>query len=414
MDLFKLQELHVSSEGSFLENAGSPGSNTYTQRLPFESATVTLSQVRADDLTVQDRKNESRPGYLGLREGAIEFSGYVPGIMSDPGAAAPTANWFYTLLSDGLGGGLASDDGGTISSATDADTFVTTGVSTITAGSMVFFGAKGDGRADGQVGVIGTWSAGSTQLLNALPGTPAAADVVKTGLNFYPTDAAPTVTKRFLVLNKTSGATFQLMGCQLDTVSFDFPIENGGPIKYTLRYQAAYWDQVAASSPASLPSAATMPACDTAVIAGGSFVVQDFATTSRVTLPIRSLTLSLAMGLIAKRGPVVAQPAYTNIYGWETQGCKPSVTYIQAWSSSEKAAHDVDGSSSTHKQVIFQSNATPGRRFAFCMPRAYRSGDTPQRTEVAGLLGQTVTLMGRESSTTTSELTRSCIRFVLG
>ncbi len=414
MDLFRLQELHVSSEVSFLENATAAGTNTYTQRLPFESATVTMSQVRSDDQTVQDRKNESRPGYLGLREASLEFSGYVPGIMSDPGTGAPTANWFYTLLSDGLGGGLAADDGGTVTSATDGDTFVTTGVTALTPGSIIFVGSKGDARGDAQAGVVSTWAAGNTQLLNALPATPASPDAVRTGLNIYPTDAAPTVSKRFLLLNKTSGAVFQLMGCQLDSVSFEFPIENGGPIKYTLRYQAAYWEQTAASSPASLPSAATLPACDTAVIAGGSFVIQDFATTSRVSLPIRGLTLSLSMGLLAKRGPVVGQPLYTNIYGWETSGCKPTVSYVQAWSSSEKVAHDSDGSTSTHKQILFQSNATPGRRFAFYMPRAYRSGDTPQRTEVAGLLGQTVTLTGRESSTITSELTRSCIRFCLG
>ena len=120
------------------------------------------------------------------------------------------------------------------------------------------------------------------------------------------------------------------------------------------------------------------------------------------------------LGLVPEVGPAASQPHYTNITGWVSQGCIPTVTYAQPWSSAEKAAFDVDGSSSTHKQIFFASNSQPGRRMAFYLPRAYRSGSTPQRTNVGGLLLQTVSFTGRESSTVTSELTRSVIRFALG
>jgi hypothetical protein len=266
-DVYRLQELIYNDEGSFLENANSMGSNTYasTNRIPFiaDTAVATLNQERITDQTAQAKKSASRPGYLGLRSGSLEFSCYIPGVAG--GAGAPTATWFHDLLSDGLGGEIATDDGGTVTSATDADTFVTTGVTAISPGTIIFVGAKGDGRGDGQAALVSSWSAGSTQLLTALPGTPASPDVVHAALNQYPTEGNPTVTKRFLMLFKTTGATYQMLGCQLEQITFEIPVADGGPIKATFRYQCALWDQVAASSPASLPSGFTMPACDVAV-----------------------------------------------------------------------------------------------------------------------------------------------------
>jgi len=412
-DVYRLQELIYNDEGSFLENANAMGSNTYasSNRIPFlGEAVASLVQERIDDGTTQERKNASRAGYPGLRSGTLEFSCYIPGV--DGGAGVPTATWFHTLLGDGLGGKLSADDGGTITSATDGDTFVTTAVTAITPGSIIFVGVKADGRADGQPGAVSTWSAGSTQLLTALPGTPASPDVVRTGLHQYPTETNPATTKRFLWMCKTSGAVFQMLGCQLEQVTFEIPIADGGPIKATLRYQCAVWDQVAASSPASLPSGFTMPACDTAVIAGGSLFKNTVGTATRAIVQCSSLTLSLAMGLIAERGPTASQHPYTNVCGWVSNGCVPTLTYTQPFLSTEKADFDADGSSTTHKHFLFNANATGGRRFAFYIRKAYPVGNRPTVTNMNGLVHQTVSYRGTDSDVTTSELTRSAITFV--
>src|SRR5574343_338885 len=87
----RLQELLYNTESSFLANAQSPASNTY-------------SRPRTPDMTVQSRKNESRPGFLDLRSGTLEFTVYVPGLMTDPGVGTATTNWFTDLLSNGWGG----------------------------------------------------------------------------------------------------------------------------------------------------------------------------------------------------------------------------------------------------------------------------------------------------------------------
>src|SRR5574343_1386535 len=100
----RLQELLYNTESSFLANAQSPASNTYSGRIPILSMTHTFSQPRTPDMTVQSRKNESRPGFLDLRSGTLEFTVYVPGLMTDPGVGTATTNWFTDLLSNGWGG----------------------------------------------------------------------------------------------------------------------------------------------------------------------------------------------------------------------------------------------------------------------------------------------------------------------
>lgn len=412
--VFRTYECLVADEASFLESANSLTSSVFDERVPVLDCRVELNQGRAADGTVQSRKNASRPGYRTLRDAAIEFDCYVPGAMTDPGTGAPTENWFSKLLGNGIGSSLITDDGGTVNSSTDADTFVTTGVTTITAGSIIRVGTKGDGYADGQPGVVDTWSGGNTQLLTALPGTPQATNAVRTCLNTYPTEANPTTSYRFCVMHNDTGAFYQLLGCRLESVSFEIPIADGGPIRATMRFRAAYWDMATPSSPSSFPSSVTLPNCDTAVIGGGSLYKQAFGTTTRAVIQPSTLTLTLAMGLIPSIGPAAAQPAFCNIYGWTSTGCVPTLTYSIPYADNAESEFDADGSSTTYQHFLFASGATAGRVFAFYMPRAFPVGMRPTRTDSNGLLYQTFSYQGTESTTTTSELTRSAIRFAQG
>ncbi len=408
--LFRLEELLYNTESSFLENAQSVASNTYSGRIPFLSATCTLDQAREADMTVQSRKNVTRPGFLGLRTGTLEFSTYVPGLMTDPGVAAPTSNWCTDLMGNGLGGSLLSDDGGTISSATDGDTFVTTGVTAITAGSVIRVGVKADGRCDGQPGVVSTWSGGNTQLLTTLPGTPNAADAVRVCANMYPTETNPATTLRFLFGLTDTGAQFHCMGAQLESFSDEIDISGARPIKRTWRYRIAYWDR----SAVTIPSAVTLPNTDTAPIAGGSLYVQTFATATRAIEECGTLTLSLAMGLIPQQGPRASQEPYGNITGWVSTGCVPTLTWTIPYSTQPATDFDTDGSSTTFKHILFVSNATAARCQGFYLPRAFPVGAKPTYTDRNGLTYVSKTYQGTESTTTTSELTLSAIRFFLG
>jgi hypothetical protein len=409
----RLQELLYNTEASFLENAQSPASNTYAGRIPILGmAQMSLSQPRTSDQTSQSRKNASRPGFLDLRSGMLEFSTWVPGLMTDPAAGTATTNWFTDLLSNGLGGINSGDDGGTITSSTDGDTFVTTSVTLMTPGGIMRVGVKNDGRADGQPGVIGTWSAGSTQLLNALPGTPTSAtpDAVRPTLVMYPTETNPDTTMRFLCGLTDTGAQWHAMGCQLDSVSFEFDIAGGKPPRATWKYQVAYWDR----SAVTIPSAVALPNTDTAPIAGGSFFINTFGTTTRATEEVGNLTLSLRMGLIAQRGTAASQAPYTNITGWVSNGCIPELTIDIPWTTAAETSFDTDGSSTTYKHALFATNGTAARSCGFYLSRMFEIGDRPTSVDRGGLNYVRKVYQGTESTTTTSELTRSAFRFFCG
>lgn len=407
---FSLQELLYNTEASFKENAQAPASNTYANRVPILSATCTLNQPRETDMTVQSRKNVQRAGFLGLRDGTLEFVTYKPGNSSDPGVGTPTANYWTDLLGNGLGGSLLTDDGGTISSATDGDTFVTTGVTAITAGSILRVGVKNDGRCDGQPGVVQTWAANNAQLINTLPTTPNAADAVRVCSNIYPTDANPATTMRFLFGLTDTGAQFHCMGCQLDSYVEEIDVTGAKPIRCTWRYKIAYWDRTAVS----IPSAVAMPVNDTAPIAGGSLVVQTFGTATRAVEEAGSLTLSLEMGLTPQTGPKASQEPYGNINGWVVNGCRPTVTWTIPYTTQAATDFDTDGSNTTHKYMLFASNGTAGRCQGFYLPKLFPTGNKPTYTNQNGLTYVTKTMTGTESTDTTSELTRSVIRFFIG
>jgi hypothetical protein len=280
----------------------------------------------------------------------------------------------------------------------------------MTPGGIMRVGVKNDGRCDGQPGVIDTWAAGSTQLLTALPATPQAADAVRPTIVLYPTETNPATTMRFLCGQTDTGAQWHAMGCQLESVTLDIDIASGRPIKVKWRFQMAYW----ARSTVSIPSAVAMPNTDTAPIAGGSFFINTVGTATRAVEEVASLSLTLDMGLIAQRGTAASQAPYTNITGWVSNGCRPLLVVEIPWTTAAETDWDTDGSSTTHKHVLFASNGTAGRCQGFYLPRLYQDAERPTYTDRNGLTYVKKTLRGREGTITTSELTRSCFRWFMG
>jgi len=408
--LYRLHEVLYNTEAVFLENAQSPATNTYLNRVPIISATCSLEQSRENDQTVQSRKNVQRPGFVGVRTGTLEMVTLVPGLTTDPLAGPIVTNWSTDLLGWGLGGSLTADDGGTVSAGTSGSSFTLTGA-TITPGAFIRIGVKNDGRCDGQAGVVSTFAAGVTTLLTALPGTPTAVDTARTTSTIYPTEANPTQTLRFLFALTDSGAQFHCMGCQLESFSDEIDIASGRPMRRTWKYRIAYWDR----SSVSIPSAVAMPNADTAPIAGGSLFVNTFGTAVRNIEECGSLTLALEMGLIPQMGPRASQEPYGNITGWVSNGCVPTLTWTVPYTNQAAADFDLDGSDKTvFKHVMFTSNGTAGRCQGFYLPRMFPVGTKPTYTAVNGLTYVTKVMRGTESTTTTSELTRSTIRFFQG
>lgn len=405
--VWNLTELHVADEGSFCENENSVTSNSFTSRIPIiEEPSLSLTQQRVSDSSIQSRQNESRPGFLTIREGTFSFVTHFPGHNTSP-TGNLTATWAYTLLKDGLGGGTDGMDGTTIASATDADSFVATSAASWVAGGIARVGAVGDARGQGRPFVVSTVNTGTgaVEALTALPATPDAADVVYGALVAYPTEN-PTATKRFLYGKTGTGEQVYMLGCQLAGVEFSFPIGGLPTIRWT--YQVATWERAADT----VPSAITLDTANTAPVAGGALYYQTVGTTTWNTIAAAEASLSIDLGLAIKR--TVGGGTYRSITGYQRTRCKPRLTIrLQEWDSAYETLFLADGSSTTHKHVMLQSCTTGGRSVGFYCPRVFPVGNHPLPENVNEIVGTSIEFEAREGTVTDSDLTRSVIRFFM-
>lgn len=408
----KLFELWVDDEASFCENAEAPGSNTgWDRRLPVLSYTITTQQERIRDGGLVSRMNDEELSHLGPREATLEFTTHLIGHLTTT-AGALTQTWAQDLLSDGLGGGQTAFSGTTVSAASSGSSVTFTSTSSLAAGDIVAIGAKGDGRFDGQPAVISTVASPCT-FLTAGPGTPNNGDVIyATQLAYHDESTAHTLTtKRFMcgfTSSPTTGAQYQLMGCQLAGVVDTYPLSSNALPTRTWTYRAAYWQRNAETIPSS---SLTLESQHTAPCAGGSMFFAATGTATRTTATPAELSLSLELGLEPIYGPGGAG-TYQQIVGWVRSGCKPTLNMSIPFTTAQETLFDTANSAYVYRHLLFAANALDGRRHGFYMPRAFHVGNRPsQPTMVNGQLYVNVTLVGRESTVTTTEKTKSAIRF---
>lgn len=403
MGVFALREVCYATEGSFAENATAPGSNTWSTRFPVLSIdSGPPAHDRQSDSSIQNRQNETRPGFLGARSATFDFTCYWGGHNGTTGGAL-TETWLQDLLSDGLGGGNVAQVGAAVSSGTSATQFASAG--TAVSGAVVRVGAKADGRADGQAGVVN--NATTITLHTALPGTPNGSDTMYATQMAFSQETVST-SKRFLCAFTDTGAQYHYMGCQLARLKFNLPI--GGLPTVGLGYDVAYWDRTAVTT----PSALALEDNRAAPIAGGSVFIQTVGTTTRAIESPAEITLELDIGITAQHGPAAGQANYQSINALTRTRCVPKVSLLVPWSTTYDSLYNTDGAATTHKHILVCCNATDGRSVGFYLPRAYVVGPRPTYEDYNGLTYQRLTFQGREGTDTATELTRSAVRFFMG
>lgn len=405
MGVFNTREVLEQDEASFCENAAAIGSLTYDKRLPPIDATFEVIQERLPDAALQNRQNERRPGYLGTRECKVTLT--FPWYGHNTAATgALTETVLHELVSDALGGSDLTGVGGAVgSTGPSATSLGTDHTATLTRGSIVLVGSKGDSRADGQATVLDDQTTAG-DLLVALPAAVQAADVIYATQVQYPTES-PSVTKRFMLGWSETGAQYHALGCQLESITLNIPI-GGGP-EIVLAYRGAYWDQGAVT----VPSATAQETSNWAPVAGGSMFLQTAGIATRATVTPAAVNLTIDMGLAQKNGPG-GVGTYQYITGWERTFARPSLEITLPWSTTYQTLFRSDGSDTTHKHILFGFSPTPGRAAGFYLPRASVEGSHPAFTDNEGLLYQSVTFQGREGTDTTNDLTRSAFRMFMG
>jgi hypothetical protein len=412
-NVYRLKELHVNDEASFAVNAESLSSNTFGTRLPALRCDLILDQERIRDMGYRSRMNEESLSNPGIRSCSLEFETYLPAHHSTT-AGSLTANWCYTLLKDGLGGGSSAATGTTVSSATTAASYTWTATTGAAAGMIYRIGNKTEARGHGQAIVVSSVGPPTTSLVD-LDGTPTNGDVVYAMLQAHHDESvsATLTTKRFRggwASSPVAGQQFQILGTQLAGFKMTFPMGDNTLPRMTWRYQGAYWGR----STATIPSSDTLGEQFTAPVAAGSLFLQDVGTSTRNLETPAELELDVDLGLAPIVGPGGAG-TYQNIVGWQRTRCQPTVTMKIPWESTYETWFDTANQSLTAKHLLFLANPVDGRSFAFYMPNVIPIGNRPSLpSEVNEQNYVTLTLLGREGTTTTTELTRSAIRFALG
>ena len=415
---FQVQELRYRTETSFCENINDLNSNTYAARLPLQGLpTVTLTQPRIADESMVNALHQRYPGYAGVREGELEFTVFATGhVTSTASGALTSSHWLYTLLSKGLGGGNTGDTGTDIDTGAgtpDADTIYTTAnPGDFAAGSILRVGSKGDGRGDGQAAAVSTVSSQTVELLTALPGSAADEDVVYAALVAYPASVGhtdlggTTASLAFIASNLDTGAQWHLLGCELMGLSLNLSI--GSPPTLTFRYKVAWWARDADTT----PSAVALATQNTGPWAGGGLFYQTVGTTTRATIAAHSLSLSLDLGLVEHRTNDGAAD-YQTITGYTRTHTRASLTISQLYDTAPETLWDSDGPNTTYKHILCASGTTDGKVFGFYLPKCFIDGNRPSREDVNGLTGVSHTLVATEGPTTTSDLTKSPVRFFI-
>lgn len=408
-----LMELQYSAESSFCENAESPSSNTWTNRIPCKSYTLTTNQERIRDGGIVSRMGDENISHIGPREATLEFTANWIGHQGVT-TGALTQTYLQDLLSDGLGGGSVATVGTTLSAATTASSMTFTSTTGLAVGAIVRVGAKGDAKGDGQPGVIGTVGTPVT-LLTALPATPANTDVVYAAqVAYHDESVAQTLgTKRFLVgflSSPTTGAQYHLMGGQLAGIRITTPVGQNAIPEITLTYRFAYW----ARSAVTIPSTAlSLESHYASPIMGGSVFIQNFGTATRATITPSTMDLTIDLGLEPIVGPT-GNGTYQQISGWARTMIKPTLSMLVPYTTAWETLFDTSNSSYTYQHILFGSNTIDGRSVGFYMPRCFQVGNRPSApTSSNNQLYVPITFVGRESTTTTNELTRSAIRLYM-
>ena len=410
---FRLFECHYGAETSFAEAV-----TTYTGRIPILSYTLTTTQERIRDGALLSRENDENLSHLGPKSAELEFTTYLIGHLTTA-ADVLVQTWLQDLLSDGWGGGDTAGTGSTISGGSSSATSINIAdKGGFLAGGIVRVGVKGDARGDGAPAVISTVTEATPDvlaLLTGLPAAPTTAGDVVYGCQFaYRDETATLATKRFMIgysSTPTTGAQYHLRGGGLAGVTFDFPVATGGLPTVTLKYLFADWVRSAVTIPSTSP---TLSDDFCGPCAGGSFFRANFGTATRTTITPANVKFSTEMSLQPIPGPGGVGANQWNT-GWALTKCQPVMTVDLPWTTTEETSFDTANQSYTYQHLLFATNHSDGRHVSIYMPRAFRVGNRPsQPIEVNGQLYTTNTYVGRDSTTTDTQLTRSPFRLAMG
>lgn len=395
-----------------VESAWCEASTTYGSRLAVlgEIDFSGLNQGKDDpERTVQYMNDGTMPIRM-TKGGTFQTDFWLAGHGSSTASGTPTAEEHETILGYALGNTTA---GGAATTASAGTTTITTAAASgLTAGQIFHGGVKGDGRMDGQAGVVSTHSSNTLTSLVTMPAAASGTDTIASTVMVYFTEtpsSASVSSVRWRGL--TADQQHAMRGCWTQSLGISgfSPAEKP---RASITWGISDWDPVSVT----FPSTTGVDAFNPAPTAGGSLFFQARGTATRQTYACRSFEVSIDLGIQPVMGPggnsavqavigAVRGPAViTATFVVDSESATASPTWGGRWDSDSQFYH-----------LLFNANgAASGQRVAVYMPNCCITDRKPVQFAQSGINRERITVRAYMGTDTTSELTRSAFRIGLG
>jgi hypothetical protein len=403
----KLGALIVHAEGTAGQNFGVDVTTFTTLRLPM-TIPIDVSGLRHDkvapEFTQQYRQGGSAFILAGIG-GTFKTKTHWPGHGSTT-SGSPTVTGLETFYGNVFGNQTVSLATSTTATGGTASVPTTAAASGTSAGGIVFLGALGDGRANGQAVAVATHSGSNLTLLTAAPAAMSGGDVVFPAWMIYPNETATTstgVSYRFLA--QGPNVQYEMHGV-FPTAAVFSGLGPKETLSCEVTWEVAWWRYSTVTFPSTVATEATLPA----VNAAGSLYVQDVGTVARATQDYRDFKIEYTLGTIGQEGPGGVN-AFQSLVGYlrTTDSIKVSWT-ANADATTLTPAIPAMGTQTANKHILWTGSTTAGSRVAAYMPNVCATVVATQFNE-DGISRFRYEGMAYTGTTTTSDLTLSAIRW---
>jgi hypothetical protein len=360
--------------------------------------------------TVQDLQEGTMP-LVGPMEAEFEVRCYLPGHGSAMTGGGPfsltSIPRFLGLI---LGNAALGHTAGTTATGGTTTAPTTALAAGFAAGSIIWPGTKGDGRADGQPSVLSTHAASTMNLLVALAAAMNNGDAITPSEMIYPFESpASSVVQPFRMRLMTANLQVLAHGCYAKAITFDFPL--GGKPSVTVRVGCSWWEYVAATYPDVTAIDDFLPA----PIAAGSFFEGNHGVTTRAAANIKAITsfsLTYQLGISEKRTPGGVQQ-YQLITGAVRTPGDCTFEYTED-SEAATTTPSGGGSDTQYYHGLFGWNgASSGQRGGVYFPKFCKLEEKAVQVNDNGVNRKRVLCRAYRGDTTTNDLTKSCFRIGL-
>lgn len=385
-------------------NFGETTTTTAVRLRPIGPVAYDLQHQGQKQEILRQRPNEGVPWVRGPMGGSISFTLHLTGLGGTCSGAAP-ASALATLLGYVFGTtatGLATGDtltGGTAAIPT------TTGANGVTAGALVRIGAKGDARGDGQWVAASAHAANSLTLLTAMPAAGSAADVLYSSRLVYPSQTPGTY-------ETITGLRFRFLSAQQQYLchgcyptAAEFSIAVGAIPTVRLTFAVSWWE----TANGTFPDTTSVQDYAAAPCTGGSMFINAVGTTTRNTLTVRSVSMSVALNNQGEPGVGGYDEHQLNVGANRGPGdvmVEMTIDSEAAGTDTYGALFDVSENSRINRHALYSMSVGDGRALGIYWPNLAQT-EMPLQMDDGGVLRKRLRFEAQTGTTTTTDLTLS-------